>query len=231
MALCPLFGCVVLLDSWQCLSSRFPPGWFPWEWTPSSCLCLYFLDLCLVVLLGISEDCLSQTRHSFVSVCVCVCMYVEEADVCVRITEESVAILTKPSVKIRAWLSPCVSLLNRLIALLYELLIAWAHVSWWASWALWIWHFFCVHTLYLFQCVFMYSGFLYMYISLGLFMLCLFYCLYCVSCWLSANLTGAQPSKLTNLSPNDLLVTPVSCSVIGSSYTVSASSSDAATAF
>ena len=32
--------------------------------------------------------------------------------------------------------------------------------------------------------------------------------LYCVSCWLTANLAGAQPSKLTNLFPDDLLLTP-----------------------
>lgn len=44
--------------------------------------------------------------------------------VCVRIAGESMAILTKPYVKIRAWLFPCVSLLNRLIAFLYGLLIA-----------------------------------------------------------------------------------------------------------
>lgn len=52
----------------------------------------------------------------------CVCS--EAISVFGRIAEESMAILTKPCVKIRAWLSSCVSLLNRLIALLYGLLIA-----------------------------------------------------------------------------------------------------------
>lgn len=34
------------------------------------------------------------------------------------------------------------------------------------------------------------------------------YCLNYVSCCLTANLTGAQPSKQTNLFPSDLLLTP-----------------------
>lgn len=67
---------------------------------------------------------MSQTRHSFVNVYESVCVCSEAISVFGRIAEESMAILTKPCVKIRAWLSSCVSLLNRLIALLYGLLIA-----------------------------------------------------------------------------------------------------------
>lgn len=66
---------------------------------------------------------MSQTWLFFVNVYESVEAY-QEAYVCERIAGESMAILTKPCVKIRAWLSPCVSLLNRLIALLYGLLIA-----------------------------------------------------------------------------------------------------------
>lgn len=126
--------------------------------------------------------------------------------VCVRIAGESMAILTKPCVKIRAWLFPCVSLLNRLIAFLYGLLIAWAHVS--PSGLLEFCEYGAFFAFTHCFCSSVCPGFLYMYISLSLYAACMCYCLYCVSCWLTANLAGAQPSKLTNLFPDDLLLTP-----------------------
>lgn len=66
----------------------------------------------------------SQRLGTSLCVCKSVCVFNRHISVCVRITEESMAILTKPYAKIRAWLYTCVSLLIRLIALMYVLLIA-----------------------------------------------------------------------------------------------------------
>lgn len=94
--------------------------------------------------------------------------------VCVRIAGESMAILTKPCVKIRAWLFPCVSLLNRLIAFLYGLLIAWAHVS--PSGLLEFCEYGAFFAFTHCFCSSVCPGFLYMYISLSLYAASMCYC-------------------------------------------------------
>lgn len=67
-----------------------------------------------------------------------------------------------------------------------------SRISRWAGRALWIWLFFCIHTLYLFQCVFMHQGFLYMYISLGLFLNAVSAVLLLVPCVMLAHFKSHQ---------------------------------------
>lgn len=135
------------------------------------------------------------------------------------------AIFTKPRVKIRAWLSPCVSLLTRLIAPLYGLLIAWAHVAPCELLKLCEYDS-CTFTHWISQCVIMWV--LCMYICLGLYAVSVLLYVPCLMANCKPHRSKSQ--QITNLFTNDLL-TPVSCFVIGSSYSISTSSSDASTAF
>ncbi len=164
---------------------------FPESRPPSSCLCLYFLNFCLVFPLGISESCF-VIDLALLCKCVWECVCSGGICVCVTITGESMAILTKPYVKIRAWLSPCVSLLNRLIALLYGLLIAWAHVfSQWAIRVLWIWRFFAfTHCICSSVCVCACTQIFYVYtLALMLYVwLCVIVYTVCHAGWLRISL-------------------------------------------
>lgn len=150
------------------------------------------------------------------------CVCVQEAYLCVRIAAESMTILTKPCVKITIPQCTTTEQTNCTSKRVTNSMSS--HFSQWAAGGLMTWCFLHSHTL---QCVCMSMVSVYYVFEISPPPLCVCHHLN-VSCCLTANLSGTQPSRVTNLFPSDLLLTHMSHSVIGSSYAISALGSDAA---
>lgn len=179
MALCCLYGCVVLLGSWRCLSSRFPPGWFPWERNPLVLSLSLLFNFCLVFSFGnFRRLSLSETMFSFLIVYKSV--YVCSGSI--HVWENSWRVnghIHKALCQDKSMVIPlCVTTEQTNCSSIWATNSMSSHFSQWAIRVLWIWHFFKVHTLYMLQ-------FVQMFLLCTFPWACMLFVCFHLSCWLT----------------------------------------------